>query len=141
MVMTMVLVTMMMRTDDDDDDHMLDNATAWAPHLSWWVGSIEEKEAQSVLRITPRLMNLFKGPSETSMYFKLHPPCLPAMLSLCNNNSEKLLLEMKMGWWRKNFVGHDDSLRNIEDRRGGGCFIQQTLRFQINFKIRRFRIL
>ena len=131
----------MVMTEDDDDDHMLDNATAWAPHLSWWVGSIEEKEAQSVLRITPRLMNLFKGPSETSMYFKLHPPCLPAMLSLCNNNSEKLLLEMKMGRWRKNFVGHDDSLRNIEDGRGGGCFIQQTLRFQINFKIRRFRIL
>ena len=48
--------------DDDYDDHMLDNATAWAPHLSWWVGSIEEKEPQSVLRITPRLMNLFKGP-------------------------------------------------------------------------------
>ena len=74
--MAMVMVTMMMMTDDDDDDHMLDNANAWAPHLSWWVGSIEEKEAQSVLRITPRLMNLFKGPSETSMYFKLHPPCL-----------------------------------------------------------------
>ena len=63
------------------------------------------------------------------------------MLSLCNNNSEKLLLEMKMGRRRKNFVGHDDSLRNIEDGRGGRCFIQQTLRFQINFKIRRFRIL
>ena len=73
MVMTMVM------TEDDDDDHMLDNATAWAPHLSWWVGSIEEKEAQSVLRITPRLMNLFKGPSETSMYFKLHPPACYAV--------------------------------------------------------------
>ena len=58
---------------------MLDNANAWAPHLSWWVGSIEEKEAQSVLRITPRLMNLFKGPSETSMYFKLHPPACYAV--------------------------------------------------------------
>ena len=66
--MAMVMVAMMMMTEDDDDDHMLDNANAWAPHLSWWVGSIEEKEAQSVLRITPRLMNLFKGPSETSMY-------------------------------------------------------------------------
>ena len=64
------------------------------------------------------------------------------MLSLCNNNNlEKLLLEMKMGQWRWNFVGHDDSLRNIEDGRGGRCFIQQTLRFEINFKIRRFRIL
>ena len=65
--------------DNDYDDHMLDNANAWAPHLSWWVGSIEEKEAQSVLRITPRLMNLFKGPSETSMYFKLHPPACYAV--------------------------------------------------------------
>ena len=79
MVMAMVMVTMMMMTDNDDDDHMLDNANAWAPHLSWWVGSIEEKEAQSVLRITPRLMNLFKGPSETSMYFKLHPPACYAV--------------------------------------------------------------
>ena len=79
MVLTMVMVTMMMMTDNDYDDHMLDNANAWAPHLSWWVGSIEEKEAQSVLRITPRLMNLFKGPSETSMYFKLHPPACYAV--------------------------------------------------------------
>ena len=98
MVMAMVMVTMMMRTDDDYDDHMLDNANAWAPHLSWWVGSIEEKEAQSVLRITPRLMNLFKAQVRRQCILNCTPP--PAMLSLCNNNSEKLLLEMKMGQWR-----------------------------------------
>ena len=57
----MMIITMMTMTTMATMMIMSDNASAWAPQPAWWVGSIEREE-ESVLRITPRLMNLFKGP-------------------------------------------------------------------------------